>query len=96
MDGEFYFDDWLDEVMDMSLPVSLKKNIKEREREEAERDIKEKMKPGNSKVMDEEDMKLQNVVEQAQEKHNLPESLFVPETLDITIPETLLEENDEK
>ena len=32
MDGEFYFNDWLDEVMDMSLPVSLKKNIKERER----------------------------------------------------------------
>ena len=73
-----------------------KKYKREREREEAERDIKEKMKPGNSKVMDEEDMKLQNVVEQAQEEHNLPESLFVPETLDITIPETLLEENDEK
>ena len=54
------------------------------------------MKSRNSKVMDEEDMKLQNVVEQAQEKHNLPESLFVPETLKITIPETLLEENDEE
>ena len=32
MDGEFYFNDWLDEVMDMSLPVSLKKKYK-RERE---------------------------------------------------------------
>ena len=94
MDGEFYFNDWLDEVMDMSPPVSAQKKIKERE--EVERDIKEKVKSGNSKVMDEEDMKLQNVVEQAQEEHNLPESLFVPETLDITIPETLLEENDEK
>ena len=73
-----------------------KKDEREREREEVDRDIKEKVKSRNSKEMDEEDMKLQNVVEQAQEEHNLPESLFVPETLDITIPETLLEENDEK
>ena len=34
MEGEFDFNDWLDEVMDMSPPVSPpKKKIKERERE---------------------------------------------------------------